>query len=102
MSSSIIGLDKEPMPNSLKPISRSSRISRRIRQTAGTGSQRSRSSHPDIVIHTVTWQIREIYGDHALTWKWNIDGSSDNVFDFAFAHELREAPHPFLDGRSNT
>ncbi len=37
---------------------------------------------PTIVIHTA-WQIREIYGDRPLSYKWNIDGS-DRVFDYAF------------------
>lgn len=40
------------------------------------------SYNPDIVVHTA-WQIREIYGNRPLTYKWNIDGS-DRVFDFAF------------------
>jgi nucleoside-diphosphate-sugar epimerase len=38
--------------------------------------------NPDIVVHTA-WQIREIYGNRPLSYKWNIDGS-DRVFDFAF------------------
>jgi nucleoside-diphosphate-sugar epimerase len=38
---------------------------------------------PDVVVHTA-WQIRHMYGDEALEWKWNIDGS-DRIFDFAFS-----------------
>ena len=41
--------------------------------------------NPDIVVHTA-WQIREIYGDRPLSYKWNIDGS-DRVFDFAFDNQ---------------
>ncbi len=43
---------------------------------------------PSVVIHTA-WQIREIYGNRPLSWKWNIEGS-DKVFDFAFSHEYVE------------
>ncbi len=41
---------------------------------------------PDIVIHTA-WQIREIYGNRELSWKWNID-ASDAVFDFCFQNSF--------------
>lgn len=37
---------------------------------------------PSIIIHTA-WQIREIYGDRPLSYKWNIE-ASDRVFDYAF------------------
>lgn len=41
---------------------------------------------PSVVIHTA-WQIREIYGDRPLSWKWNIDGSN-NLFDFCFSNNF--------------
>lgn len=41
---------------------------------------------PSVVIHTA-WQIREIYGNRPLSWKWNID-ASDMVFDFAFQNSF--------------
>jgi nucleoside-diphosphate-sugar epimerase len=43
---------------------------------------------PTIVVHTA-WQIREIYGDKALSWKWNIE-ASDILFDFCFKHSSVE------------
>lgn len=38
---------------------------------------------PDIVIHTA-WQIREMFHQKSLQWKWNVEGSAA-VFDFAFS-----------------
>ena len=77
----VIGLDKEPMPDSFKSISKLTYIHA---NTADAWEGEIGKYAPDIIVHTA-WQIREIYGDHALTWKWNIDGS-DNVFDFAFSN----------------
>jgi nucleoside-diphosphate-sugar epimerase len=76
----IIALDKEPMPLQLEGTPKLVYI---IANTAEPEKWRAivESHAPDIVIHTA-WQIREIYGDHALTWKWNIEGS-DHVFDLA-------------------
>lgn len=75
----IIGLDKEPLPEMLAGIEKLVYLQM---NTADAWQDAVAKYQPDIVIHTA-WQIREIYGDHALTWKWNIDGS-DNVFDFSF------------------
>jgi nucleoside-diphosphate-sugar epimerase len=78
----IIGLDKEVMPDALKDEKKLVYIET---NTADGWKAEVAKYQPDIVIHTA-WQIRELYGDRALTWKWNIDGS-DNVFDFAFAEK---------------
>lgn len=76
----IIALDKEPKPDLLDGNAKIEWI------TANTADDswkaQARAATPDIVIHTA-WQIREIYGNRPLSWKWNIDGS-DAVFDFAF------------------
>lgn len=74
----IIGLDKEPVPDAIKDESKLVYIHA---NTADAWEEEAKKYQPDIVIHTA-WQIREIYGDRPLTYKWNIDGS-DKVFQFA-------------------
>lgn len=76
----IIGIDKEPMPEGFKNESKLVYLNL---NTADSWQEQVRAYHPTIVIHTA-WQIREMYGDQATEWRWNIDGS-DNVFDFSFA-----------------
>lgn len=76
----VIGIDKEPMPEGFGD---SPKLTYLETNTADTGWQDvAEAASPDIIIHTA-WQIREIYGNRPLSWKWNIDGS-DEVFDFAF------------------
>lgn len=76
----IIGLDKEPMPEALSGMEKLVYV---CANTADDSWQMEVESYnPDIVIHTA-WHIRELYGDRATTWLWNIDGS-ENVFDVAF------------------
>jgi len=76
----IIGLDKEPTPDLLKDNKKIKWVGA---NTSDNEWKKEVSAHnPDIVIHTA-WQIREMYGDRPLEWKWNIDGS-DNVFDLSF------------------
>lgn len=48
---------------------------------------------PSIVIHTA-WQIREIYGDRPLSYKWNIDGS-DRVFDYVFNFKNKHSDNKY-------
>ncbi len=76
----IVGLDKEPMPEMLKSEQKLVYVQM---NTADEWEEKVREYQPDIIIHTA-WQIREIYGNRALTWKWNIEGS-DKVFDYAFS-----------------
>lgn len=77
----IIGLDKEPLPDALKT---ETKLHYLHMNTADSWREEVERFNPDTVIHTA-WQIREIYGNRPLSWKWNIEGS-DNVFDFAFSH----------------
>lgn len=77
----IVALDKEEQPDSLKNNPKISWI------TANTADRdvwyaRVKEIKPNIVIHTA-WQIREIYGNRALTWRWNVEGSK-NIFTYAF------------------
>ena len=75
----IIGLDKEPIPDLIQDEKKLVYLQT---NTADEWEVEVKKYSPDIVIHAA-WQIREIYGDRPLTWKWNIEGS-DKVFDFAF------------------
>lgn len=81
----IIGIDKEPMPDNFK---NEPKLVYLHLNTADEWEEQAREYHPDIVIHTA-WQIREMYGDHATEWKWNVDGS-DKVFVFAFTEKSVE------------
>jgi nucleoside-diphosphate-sugar epimerase len=78
----IIGIDKEPLPEILRS---ETKLHYLHLNTASDWEEEAARFAPDVVIHTA-WQIREFYGDRALSWKWNIDGS-DKVFDFAFSSE---------------
>ncbi len=77
----VIGLDKEPVPELIKDEPKLLYLEM---NTADDWEQAVDEHAPEIIIHSA-WQIREIYGDRPLSWKWNIEGS-DKVFDYAFAH----------------
>lgn len=77
----IIGLDKEPVPELIKDESKLVYLQM---NTADEWEDLVRAYEPDIIIHAA-WQIREIYGNRPLSWKWNIDGS-EKVFRFATEH----------------
>ncbi len=77
----IVALDKEPIP---ELVSRNPKVIWVQANTSdGTWQEKIRAHAPSVVIHTA-WQIRELYGNRELEWKWNIEGS-DAVFDFAFS-----------------
>lgn len=81
----VIGIDKEPMPDEFRDAPKLVYLAM---NTADDWEDQVRAYHPDIIIHTA-WQIREMYGDQATEWKWNVDGS-DKVFAFAFAEKSVE------------
>lgn len=76
----IIGLDKEPVPDLIKDEEKLTYLEM---NTADNWEAVVSSLAPDTVIHTA-WQIREMYGQKDLEWKWNIEGS-DKVFRFALS-----------------
>jgi nucleoside-diphosphate-sugar epimerase len=78
----IIGIDKEPIP---EMFANSQKLTYIHSNTSDDWEEKIGDAKPDIVIHTA-WQIREIYGNRKLEWKWNIDGS-DKVFDYAFSNK---------------
>ena len=79
----VIGLDKEPLPELIKDEPKLIYLEMNL---ADEGWEEQVGAYaPDIVIHTA-WQIREIYGNRPLSWKWNIDGS-ERVFRFAYGTE---------------
>jgi nucleoside-diphosphate-sugar epimerase len=77
----IIAIDKEPLPEWIKDAPKLTYIV--ANTTDDSWQAQAAATKPDIVIHTA-WQIREMYGQKPLQWKWNIEGS-DKVFDFAFS-----------------
>ncbi len=81
----IVAIDKEPFPEFLKTSGADlSKIKFIVTNTADYNWQNEVKSYaPNIVIHTA-WQIREMYGNKKLQWRWNVEGS-DNIFDFAFS-----------------
>ena len=78
----IVGIDKEPIPDLLR---KEPKLVYLNTNTADDWEEKVRTYTPDIVVHTA-WQIREMYGAHAMEWDWNV-GGSDKVFNFAFAEK---------------
>lgn len=74
----VIGIDKEPVPEFLKG---EAKLAYMQANTIDAWEAEVAKYKPDIVIHTA-WQIREMYGEQEVEWRWNI-GGSDRVFDFA-------------------
>lgn len=79
----VIGLDKEERPRDLEG---NAKILWVRANTADPHMWRSEVEKytPDVVVHCA-WQIRELYGNRALGWHWNIDGSKE-IFSYAFAN----------------
>ncbi len=84
----ILLIDKEPFSDLLEGhLSRNkiSFIQGNLGDDDASGSwqDKVRAFAPDAIVHTA-WQIREMYGQKDVQWKWNVTGS-DNVFDLAFS-----------------
>ncbi len=79
--SRIIAIDKEPMPDLLTSIPNIIWITANLADQ--TWQEMVRQYAPDTIVHTA-WQIREMYGQKDIQWKWNISGS-EAVFAFAFS-----------------
>lgn len=77
----IIALDKEPQPEFLRGNSKILWIQANTADADWQGV--ASKGNPDVVIHTA-WQIRELYGNRGLEWRWNVNGS-DNIFAFSFS-----------------
>lgn len=74
----IIGLDKEPLP---EMIADEPKLKYLETNTATAGWEDLVGPlAPDIVVHTA-WQIRELYGKQEVGRLWNIDGS-DRIFEY--------------------
>lgn len=80
----IIGIDKEPCPELIIDEPKLHYITKNLSDMGW--EEEVLPYRPDIVIHAA-WQIREMYGQKALQWRWNVDGS-DAVFDFCFEHDF--------------
>lgn len=76
----IIALDKEGKPELLKDTPKLTWITANL--SDGSWQEQVKQAAPTIVIHAA-WQIREMYGEQKIQWKWNVEGS-DAVFDFTF------------------
>jgi nucleoside-diphosphate-sugar epimerase len=76
----IVGLDKNDMPEALRGMQKLRWIKA---NTTDPWEPIAAEQQPDVVIHAA-WQIREMYRQRALQWKWNVEGA-EKVFDFAFA-----------------
>src|SRR3989344_7625049 len=90
----IVALDMKPPPgktlgvfgDSTPSVEEGGKVSFLTRNLADPGWEEKvlAGGAPDVVIHCA-WQIRELYGQKELQWKWNI-GGSDRVFDFVFSN----------------
>jgi nucleoside-diphosphate-sugar epimerase len=76
----IICLDKEPLPDILQSLQNIIWIQK---NTSDDWEAEVQKYEPNVVVHTA-WQIREMYGNKELQWKWNVTGS-EKIFNFAFS-----------------
>lgn len=85
----IIAIDKEPQPDFLRATKKLVWIQANLSnepigdKEVGTWQEKVAPYAPQIIVHTA-WQIREMYGQRATQWKWNVEGS-EAVFRFALS-----------------
>ena len=76
----VIGLDKKPVPELIQDEPKLTYLHLNLADEGW--EEKVAALKPTIIVHTA-WQIREIYGDRPLTWKWNVEGS-ERVCRFAY------------------
>lgn len=80
----IIAIDKEPITDFLKGLSKIEYIQMNL---ADAGWQNKVIPFmPDTIVHTA-WQIRTLYGREKEQWRLNVEGSEE-IFNFAFANRF--------------
>lgn len=79
----VIGIDKEPIPDLIAEEPKLVYLQENLADD--TWEAEVAALNPTIVVHTA-WQIREIYGNRALSWKWNVE-ASERVFRFVYRTE---------------
>lgn len=78
----IVAIDKDPQPSLLEGNDKVVWINA---NTADDTWQGAVAQYAPTVLVNCAWQIREMYGNQAEQWRWNIEGCN-NVYDFVFGH----------------
>ncbi len=76
----VVGIDKSPQTDFLRQLPKFTYIEQNL---TDDGWQEQVLTHAPVAIVHTAWQIRTMYKQADVQWRWNITGS-DNVFRFAF------------------